>query len=55
MKKYLEAFFLLLLVVGVVCASCSISSENLNDAELFLYSIGLVCVAFIARKKFNKK
>jgi hypothetical protein len=55
MKKKLKLFGILFSVLGVTIVSCSIMYEDIIDHDLFLYSIVLICMAFIARKQIKKK
>jgi hypothetical protein len=55
MKKVLAIFCLVLIVLGVVVMESLGSHRNLHDADLLLYSSGLIGVAIIARRKFMKK
>ena len=55
MRKSLIILFTVLFLTGIGCVACSFSYENLNNADLIIFSAGLVGVAFVARKKLRKK
>jgi hypothetical protein len=55
MKKLLIVSGLLAIMIGVACIVYSLSYKDFFEIDLFLYSTGLISVAFFARKKFMKK